>query len=166
MTITAEYTNQEHTTFKRSDMPGAAIPAVGGNRHYRELIELGVTIADYVAPSPTVDDVVAERNRRLQSGFSYDFGDSRGIHLFATTDSDMKGWDDVTKGATAAVIGGAGSTEFNISTETGDVTVTAAEWQQILIAATLFRQPIWAASFVLQAMSPIPANYTDDSYWT
>jgi hypothetical protein len=51
MTITAQYTNPEHTILKRSDMPNASIPAVGGNRDYQELIELGVTIADYIPPS-------------------------------------------------------------------------------------------------------------------
>lgn len=35
-----------------------------------------------------------------------------------------------------------------------------------LIAAGAFRQPIWAKSFVLEAMNPIPDNYENDSYWT
>ena len=55
MTITAEYINPEHTLLKRSDMPGASIPTVGGNRHYSELLELGITIADYVVEQPTVE---------------------------------------------------------------------------------------------------------------
>jgi hypothetical protein len=36
---------------------------------------------------------------------------------------------------------------------------------QVLVAAAQFRQPLWAASFVLQAMSPIPADYANDKYW-
>lgn len=53
MDITAQYLNAGHTAVSRSDMPGASIPAVEGNRHWDELVALGVTPADYVAtPSP------------------------------------------------------------------------------------------------------------------
>jgi len=41
----------------------------------------------------------------------------------------------------------------------------ALEWQSIIAAATIFRQPIWAASFTLQAMNPIPQDYASDQYW-
>jgi hypothetical protein len=57
------------------------------------------------------------------------------------------------------------NTPIDIVTDTGPVQVTATEWQQIIVAASQFGQPIWAASFALQAMDPIPENYQDDSYW-
>lgn len=116
-------------------------------------------------PDGTIEDVTVERNRRLAAGFTHDFDDARGVHTFATTEPDMNGWDEVTKGAQAAINLGAGSTSFNIVTETGPVSVTATEWQAILVAATAFRQPIWAASFTLQAMNPIPPDFADDSHW-
>ena len=114
--------------------------------------------------------VVTERNRRLALGFDFDFAtiipaDPRGVHTFATTESDMKGWDEVTNGANAAMNLAAPTAPISIVTETGPVVVTAQEWQHILVAATAFRQPIWAASFVLQAMDPIPSDLEDDSYW-
>ena len=110
--------------------------------------------------------IVAERRIRLSAGFDYDFGDARGVHSIGTTDADMAGWDEVTKGANALINIGAGSTEINIATNTGACAVTAIEWQAILIAATQFRQPIYAASFALQAMDPIPSDYaTNETYW-
>lgn len=105
---------------------------------------------------PTIADVAKERAKRLAAGFDYDFGDERGVHRIGTSQKDMEGWDEVTTGANAAVALGSGSTEFEIVTETGPVTVTALEWQSILLAATAFRQPIWTASFAIQQMDPIP----------
>ena len=128
-------------------------------------VDAGNTITDYAAPAPTVDDVVKERERRLALGFDYTFSDARGkIHIH-TSAADMIGWDDVTK-VTQAMIGlGAGTTTIQIQPENTEITITAYEWQQILLAAAQFRQPLWFASFVLQAMTPIPADYKNDSYW-
>lgn len=114
---------------------------------------------------PTVWDVVAERERRLGLGFDYDFGGVRGIHRIAMTEHDMKGWDEITEWSLAAIALGTPNATIDVLTETGPCTVTAQEWQQVLMAATAARQPIWAASFALQAMDPIPADYADDEWW-
>lgn len=125
-------------------------------------------VAPYVEPPAdpaTIADVAAERSRRLAAGFDYDFGDSRGIHRIGTSDADMRGWDEVTMLANALIAAGAPLQTIAIVTETGAVTVTAEEWNLILLAAGAARQPIWHASFVLQATDPIPADYADDSHW-
>jgi hypothetical protein len=109
--------------------------------------------------------VQAECARRLALGFDYDFGDGRGVHRFGTTPRDMAGWDEVSKLAQALANSGAPSTPINIATDTGLCQVTAPEWDAILIAAAAFRQPIWAASFALQAMTPIPEDYAAAEYW-
>lgn len=109
--------------------------------------------------------VALERERRLARGFAYDFQDARGVHQIATTAKDMAGWDEVTSGAHAAINSGLPEMEISIVTETGPVTVTALEWQAILLAAAAARQPIWAASFAIQALDPIPADYADDTRW-
>lgn len=109
--------------------------------------------------------VALERERRLALGFAYDFQDARGVHQIATTAKDMAGWDEVTSGAHAATNSGLPDMEISIVTETGPVTVTALEWQAILLAAAAARQPIWAASFAIQALDPIPADYADDTRW-
>ena len=125
--------------------------------------EVGI-FEDFV-PNITPETIVKERNRRLAEGFDYDFGDERGVHNIGTTKNDMEGWNEVTMGSNAAISTGQSDTEFTIVTNTGSVTVKAIEWQDILLAATNFRQPIWQASFALQQMDPIPTNYDDDSYW-
>lgn len=113
----------------------------------------------------TADDVAAERARRFAQGFDYDFGDARGVHHFGTTDADMKGWDEVTKMAQALLNAGDTSTTIDIETATGSAAVTAPEWNAIILHSGQVRQPLWQASFALQAMDPIPADYTADSYW-
>lgn len=109
--------------------------------------------------------VIAERARRLALGFDYDFGDSRGIHRIGTTEADLAGWDEVSK-LTSALINLGATTPLAIVTDTGGVQITPLEWQAILVAAAVFRQPIWSASFALQAMSPIPSDYRADVYWS
>ena len=138
-----------------------------------ELAAIGLRVRAIPEPEPYVPShadmtnmVIAERERRLALGFDYDFGDGRGIHNIGTTTQDMKGWDEVTKATQALCALGYGSAPVTIVTNTGPATITAMEWQQILVAATQFRQPLWAASFALQAMDPIPDDYTNDIYWT
>lgn len=114
---------------------------------------------------PTADDVIRERERRLAIGFDYDFGDARGMHRIGTTDADMRGWDEVTKVANAMLALGDQTSTIGIVTETGPTQVTALDWQHVLVAAGAFRQPIWAASFALQAMDPIPEDLAADHYW-
>lgn len=110
-------------------------------------------------------DVVKERERRLALGFTYDFGGERGAHVIGTTEEDKKGWGEVSELAQAAINTGQQNAQIAIVTNTGPVVITALEWQSVLIAAGNFRQPIWAKSFALQAMNPIPGDYTNDSYW-
>jgi hypothetical protein len=116
-------------------------------------------------PSVSIADVETERARRLAAGFDYDFGDDRGIHRIGTTLDDMQGWDEVTKFANALVAIGDTATTILIATNSGAAEVTAFEWQHILVAAGAFRQPIWQASFALENLNPIPADYDDDARW-
>ena len=117
-------------------------------------------------PLVTEAHVMAERKRRLAKGFAYDFGDTRGVHHIGTTEADMAGWDEVSKVAQAAVLVGLPATLISIETNTGSVTISAQEWQQILLAAGRFRQPIWKAAFDLVKLDPIPSNYQEDQYWS
>lgn len=109
--------------------------------------------------------VQVECKRRLDLGFNYDFGDVRGVHKIGTTDRDMRGWDEVTSSANALIALGNPSTTITIVTDTGPAVVTALEWMSILVAATAWRQPIWAASFALQASDPVSPNYDNNTHW-
>lgn len=112
-----------------------------------------------------VNAVIAERVRRLALGFDFDFGDSRGVHRIGTSEDDMVGWDDVSKWAQAKMGLGQSTSTITIVTGTGPAVITPLEWYAIIDAANNFRQPIWGASFALQAMDPIPDDFVDDAYW-
>ncbi len=111
------------------------------------------------------EQVERERDRRLAAGFDYDFGTAGGVQHIGTTPADLVGWDDVSKYAAALLAAGDTATKITIATNDGTALVTASEWQHVLLAAAAFRQPIWQASFVIEAMSPIPAGLTDDKHW-
>jgi hypothetical protein len=113
----------------------------------------------YKNPPPDAQDVGRERDRR--------FGSPRGVHHFATSEDDMKRWMmEVTPIAQTFLNLGQPGAEIGISTATGNTVVTALEWQMVLIAAGTHRQPLYQASFALQAMDPIPADYaTNPAYW-
>lgn len=67
MTIeNARYTNPEHTQVS-ADFDGVTlnVPAVEGNRHYRQLLDAGVAITSY-ADAKTIDQVKAERVAELE----------------------------------------------------------------------------------------------------
>jgi len=120
-----------------------------------------------IVRSVSVAQVIAERERRLALGFDYNFGDSRGTHRIGTTKRDLEGWDEVSKYAGALIDAGQTSTQIHIATDTGPCVVTPAEWRVIEIASAQYRQPLWAKSFALMALAPnIPADYTNDSYWS
>ena len=118
---------------------------------------------DPVSAPPSKHHVYAERDRRLAAGFTFDFGDARGVHHIGTSLADMRGWDEVSK--LADVLRRSGGGTITIATDTGVAEVTPEEWDAILLASAAMRQPIWQASFALAAMDPIPADFADDGYW-
>lgn len=125
------------------------------------------SIAATKTQEEAISAIAAERQRRLEMGFDYDFGDARGVHRIGTTQADMAGWREVDDLADVLSRSGQGAASMNIVTNTGPVEITADEWLTGIKAAfAAFRQPLWAASFALQAMDPIPADYaTNDAYW-
>lgn len=170
--ISIIYTDASNATVKTTYADGTAsfgpYPSNDGPTRaaHEAFIAGGGSVTAYTAPAPTADDVAAERTRRMALGFDYNFGAPRGVHHIQTTEADMKGWDEVTTLANALIASGQPNATINILTGTGPTQVTATEWQSVLLAAAAFRQPLWAKSFTLQAMSPIPADYKNDSYWT
>ena len=170
--MSATFANATNTLLHWTDASGqlwtVRYPLEDGQipRQIQFWIDAGNTIAPYTPPAPTVIDVQKERARRLALGFAYDFGDQRGVHHIGTTPADMEGWRDVIYYANALIDSGDTETQIGIVTDTGTTAVTAPEWQVIMLEAASVRQVLWASSFALQAMQPIPGDYADDSYWS
>lgn len=121
--------------------------------------------AEEAAWSPSESDVIVERERRLALGFDYDFDDARGVHRIGTTEQDWKGWEKVTTLANARINRNS-TAPIDIVTDTGPCQVTPLEWCAVLdFGGTNFEQPIWAASFTIMAMDPIPADFAADDNW-
>lgn len=115
--------------------------------------------------APSIQQVQVEREKRLALGFDYDFQDARGVHRIGTTEQDWKGWEKVTALAMARINRGSVA-PIDIVTDTGPCSVTPLEWAAILDhAGTYFEQPIWAASFTIMDMTPIPTDYAADRHW-
>lgn len=110
-------------------------------------------------------NIERERQRRLTAGFIYDFKDERGKHLIGTTTEDDAGWDRVTKLANAYILSDNPNGEIEIETNTGVVKITAKEWQKILLSRGAFEQPLFAISFRLQKLDPIPQDVDKPEYW-
>lgn len=154
--------------------PGIPNPIVCPNGDIVYAPELNVDYTGYMLvpwemepPPPSAEDVIRERNRRLAVGFYYNFGTQLlpDVQHVGTTEQDMAGWGEVTTWANSQIALGDTTSTVQILTDNGQATVTALQWMGVINAASAFRQPIWQASFVLQAMNPIPTDYTDDKWW-
>lgn len=153
-------------TYVVADHAAYSYPIAGGWRYFAGASAALVYFTAAQRPSgATVADVIAERDRRAALGFDYNFGDSRGVHRIGTTPADLAGWREVTDLSGALINIGQGAFKIGIETNTGPVQISAMEWQQVLIAAGAARQPVWLASFKLQAMDPIPDDFTADKWW-
>lgn len=129
-------------------------------------------LIDVAEPAPEAEPeaeewtLAQERDRRLAMGFSFDFGDERGVHIIGTTADDMRGWDEVSQICDLIRRGVIDQPAIGISTETGDVEITPAEWDLVVAAAAAFRQPVWQASFALANLDELPADFADDAWWS
>lgn len=106
-----------------------------------------------------------ERAKRLAKGFDYDFKDKRGVHRIGTTESDESGWSKVTNLVNAYMMAGKQNEKITLETDTGEVVISAKEWSDILIQKGSFEQQIYAVSFKLQKLDPIPQDVENPKYW-
>ena len=61
-----KYANAEHTVISATQNGNQlSIPTAVGNRDYDEIVEQGLTIADYVPPAPTWAGIRSERDALL-----------------------------------------------------------------------------------------------------
>lgn len=148
------------------------VPDDMGNRHRQMIAEweaLGNTIAPYVPPPPSAADVDAERDRRIHTLFTFN-----GVAY----QLDPKSQANITAmGADArfAVLGGAQvgdlrwadpDTDFGwIATDNSVTPMDAQTMAAFADAAKLWVSRHIFAARAIKNMNPIPADYTNDSYW-
>ena len=117
------------------------------------------------APPPTSDDVNAERDRRLRDGLPITVS---GTTIPVQADPlSMTLLTGLGSGATAQITAGNGSatTVFRDAANV-DHTLSWNDVQTLALGALAAVSMIYSKSWALKAMSPIPSDYTADSYWT
>ena len=140
----AKYDNQENTAISvLHDGVHLSITVDEKNRHFQELMEQKVPIADYVPPAPTTDDVRREAQRRIMALL----GARDGRHLEVL----------ISNGSREAIrLLRKGSDNW-----TSNETVRAATLEQVDKAIESIR----AKSNMLEAMEEIPMKFANAKYW-
>lgn len=129
--------------------------------------EQAIEIASYVSPAPTKDQVSAERERRLALGCSVTLSSGQGPIPVQTRDEvDHRNLLTLESQAMKAVIAGAPQTSFPFR-DADDKTwsLTALEMMDMTAKVAAFGAGIFAKSWALKTMDPIPATYQADEWW-
>lgn len=109
----------------------------------------------------TTDQINAERQRRLLAGMDFN-----GIYVTGD-DTNRANLSDLAFGASLRL--GAGDTSTITTFRDGnnaDHKLTPPELLGLWQLAATHVSMLYAKSWELKAMSPIPADFTDDSYWS
>jgi len=116
----------------------------------------------------TGDDVSVERERRLSLGCTVTLASGQGPIPVQTRDEvDHRNLLTLESQAIKAVIGGAPNTPFAFRDAHDKTwTLTALEMMDMTAKVAAFGAGIFAKSWALKAMSPIPATYQSDEWWT
>lgn len=164
MLITAQYANAEQTVVTRSDMPGASIPADLANRHFAEIVDANVTISPY---APTGNEVNVERSRRITNGSIINVtGYVPAIHVTGR-DEDKHNLSGLALTAHQRISAG-DTTTMTTFRDGANVMhdLTPPQIVEMRDQSMAYVEAVYAASWTLKAMSPIPADYaTNETYW-
>lgn len=118
------------------------------------------------APAPTTRDVNAERDRRLRAGVAVTVS---GVTIPVQADTDsMVLVSGLGSGATAQIAAGNGAVQMPTpfrDAQNVDHALTWAEMQALGLGTLAAASTLYAKSWALKALRPIPADYTADSYW-
>jgi len=135
----------------------------------RQMVEdQAIEIEPYVAPAPTTDQVSAERERRLSLGCTVTLASGQGPIPVQTRDEvDHRNLLTLESQAMKAVISGAPQTQFFFrDAQDHTWTLTALEMMDMTAKVAAFGAGIFAKSWALKAMDPIPSDFaTNESYW-
>lgn len=122
----------------------------------------GVTIISFDPLSPPVSagDVNAERLRRMLAGTAIN-----GVHVTGS-DDDARNLSNLMMLARMRLdAGDEATTTIYRDYNNVDHVLTPADLVALWQAATAYVSALYAASWSLKALDPIPADFADDSYW-
>ncbi len=129
----------------------AHVPVDHYNTNYRLILSMGVPIAPYQPPPPTVDDVRSECSRRMQAMVGA--RDEKNLeHIISNAGREATRLQAIRLGVPGVVEG-------------REWTADEAQRAAALFMANEALDAIRAASNVLEAMDPIPADYAQDRWW-
>lgn len=115
------------------------------------------------APAPSIEQVEAERERRI--ALPLDVTLSVGtitVNMEPTAQRDIQGLSTV--GLYLTMAQQSTTTSFRDYSNT-ERDLTPADLVSLGLQAAARIQAVYQASWALKAMSPIPSDYTDDQYW-
>lgn len=119
-------------------------------------------------PPPSMTELVSvERERRLSLGCTVTLSSGQGPIPVQTRDEvDHRNLLTLESQAMKAVISGAPQTQFFFrDAQDHTWTLTALEMMDMTAKVAAFGSGIFAKSWALKAMDPIPSNYQADEWW-
>ena len=122
------------------------------------------TIADYVPPPASANDVNAERARRILAGRAFDIP-GYGLVSVEGRDEDVRNLGALGTAALAQI--GAGNGAGVMQFRDADNFIRDLTWMQMLAlwsASTEYVSALYAASWALKD-DGIPDDFADDAYW-
>ena len=148
-------------------IPADAVPIT--KDHWQEFIDNqgrrrwdGTKPVNYDPPARPVtgEDVNAERGRRILTGKVID-----GVHVTGS-DEDARNLMSLALGAQMRLAAGDNATLTTFRDgENVDHQLTPAQLLSLWQQSAEYVSALYAASWALKELEPIPANYSDDSHW-
>jgi hypothetical protein len=129
------------------------------NQSFRKWIDGQVVVYDPPAEPISPENVNAERQRRIEAGKEID-----GV-LVTGRDEDARNLQALLSVAQLRIASGDNTTTlFRDGTNT-DHQLTPAQIVDLFLQSTSYVSEVYAASWALKALDPIPADFADGSHW-
>jgi hypothetical protein len=140
--------------------------ANGDRRAIAAWIADGNAITAYVPPAPIGSDVDAERDRRIALGVAVTLADSSSFTVQTRDERDFRNVAGLSTAALAyKALGQSPTIVFRDAANVNhNLTPDLVIEMGLKVAAAT--ESIYARSWALKAISPIPADCTSDTYWT
>ena len=117
-------------------------------------------------PSPTSDDVNAERQARLAAGFDATLSDGVTVIPLQGRDEDMRNLHGLCTAAQLRMAGGDTTTVTAFRDRDNVIhDLTPAEVVELWSIGAAWVSAVYAASWAIKDIDPIAPDYADDSRW-